>query len=113
MIVSPISDIITFAETVSEVMMEQLNVASINVGLRINTSMTNILCKHPTVHSCGGRQNDRVYGRICLFGAAQSAWEGRTGRRIGVSWEAFGKVPFSLKRVAYKQCIQPVTVYDV
>ena len=123
-------DIIIFTRNIAELheMLQELNQASLEVGLSMNLKKTKIMCnKHAedtnrriTIDNNEIEEVDHyIYlgQRISMETASK---EQEIKRRITLGWQAFGRasaifknkeIPTCLKRQVYNQCIIPTVTY--
>ena len=123
-------DIIIFTRNIAELheMLQELNQASLEVGLSMNFKKTKIMCnKHAedtnrkiTIDNNEIEEVDHyIYlgQRISMQTASK---EHEIKRRITLGWQAFGRasaifknkeIPTCLKRQVYNQCIIPTVTY--
>jgi hypothetical protein len=119
-------DVIVFSENIDELqtMVQELYTASLNVGLKMNTAKTKIMCEDISVDhiKVNGKEINRVAEYVYLGQVLTLEKDGQareTRRRIRLGWGAFGKLskvfksemPLNLKRQVYEQCVLPVMTY--
>lgn len=119
-------DLILITDDLKEAqeMLSELNLASREVGLKINTGktkfMTNLVAsENITVNNTNIEQvySYKYLGHEIRLGRDNQTCE--IGRRIGLTWAAFGRlsyilrsdIPMCLKRKVFDQCILPVLTY--
>jgi hypothetical protein len=117
-------DLVSHTAVEAQEMLNQLNVASSNLGLKINMKKTKVM-----FNSYALEQVIRVDGQVVqaveeyvYLGQQITMSSDRTReiqRRISAGWLAFAKyrnimksnIPICLKRKVYNQCIQPAITY--
>ena len=119
-------DIVLFSDSGEELqqMMEDLNRESLNVGLRMNRKKTKVMFNNLTQPMQIKIENEEIeavqeYAYLGQIIKANPDSSCEIKRRIGMGWSAFGKqssimksrLPLSLKRKVYNQCILPVLTY--
>ena len=119
-------DIVLISDNIGNAkqMLEELVGASLKVGLRINTSKTQIMTNLVLAQSIRIGDSDikethlyKYLGHEIQIGKNNQTNE--IQRRIGLGWAAFGKlretfksdIPICLKRKVYEQCVLPVITY--
>ncbi|XP_030755289.1 uncharacterized protein LOC115881780 [Sitophilus oryzae] len=119
-------DIVLVSDNIgdSKQMLEELVQASLKVGLRINTSktqiMTNLVLTQNIRIGDADIKETHIYkylGHEIQIGKNNQIHE--IQRRIGLGWAAFGKlretfksdIPICLKRKVYEQCVLPLQAY--
>ena len=119
-------DIVLFSDSGEDLqkMMEELNTESLKVGLKMNRKKTKVMFNQfiqPHRIKVEDEEIEAVEEYVYLGQLIESTSDHskEIKRRIGMGWSAFGKqnsvmkskLPLSLKRKVYNQCILPVLTY--
>ena len=119
-------DIVLFSDSGEELqqMMAELNRESLKVGLKMNRKKTKVMFNsfiQPQQIKIDDEAIEVVEDYIYLGQNIKASYDHsrEIKRRIGMGWSAFGKLnsimnsklPLSLKRKVYNQCVLPVLIY--
>ncbi|KAG7307782.1 hypothetical protein JYU34_006375 [Plutella xylostella] len=120
-------DLIVLAENVADLqeMLEELHVASLRVGLKMNMSKTKIMTSCPTAvpNITVGNSSVEVVDKYVYLGQCLSfdkdSQTKEIARRIQLGWAAFGNLadvfksslPQCLKTKVFNQCVLPTLTY--